>query len=160
MAAIELFDRRSQRSVPIAILLIAIALLIARFAYAPKQNGTRDLVRWVNPGEAVALARSTGKPILYDFTAEWCDPCHVLDAEVFGDDVAAREINERFIPVRITDRQQEDGRNAPEVDALEKRYFVRGFPTVVFVNANGSEVGRMEGYKGREELLRIMERVR
>lgn len=160
MAAIELFDRRSQRSVPIALLLIAIALLIARFAYAPKQDNRRDLVRWVNPAAAMALARSTGKPILYDFTAEWCEPCHVLDAEVFGDGVSAREINERFIPVRITDRQQEDGRNSPEVDALEKRYSVRGFPTVVFVNANGSEVGRMEGYKGREELLRIMERVR
>lgn len=160
MAAIELFDRRRQRSVPIALLVIAAALLVARFAYAPKQQSTRDLVRWVNPEAAVAMARATGKPILYDFTAEWCDPCHVLDAEVFGDEVAAREINERFIPVRITDRQQEDGRNSPEVDALEKRYSVRGFPTVVFVTGNGSEVGRMEGYKGREELLRIMERVR
>ena len=160
MAAIELFDRRSQRSVPVALLVIAAALLVARFAYAPKQESTTGLVRWVEPEAAVALARSTGKPILYDFTAEWCDPCHVLDAEVFGDDVAARQINERFIPVRITDRQQEDGRNSPEVAALEKQYSVRGFPTVVFVAPNGSEVGRMEGYKGREELLRIMERIR
>src|SRR5688500_14372062 len=160
MAAIELFDRRSQRSVPIALFLIALALLVARFAYAPKQQSTRDLVRWVDPEAAVALARSTGKPILYDFTAEWCEPCHVLDAEVFGEGVAARQINERFIPVRITDRQQEDGRNPPEVDALEKQYSVRGFPTIVFVNASGGEVGRMEGYKGRDELLRIMERVR
>lgn len=160
MAATELFDRRSQRSVPIVLFLIAIVLLVARFTYGRTEDKPHDLVRWVAPDVAVMRARSTGKPIMYDFTAEWCRPCHILDAEVFRDAEAAAMINEKFIPVRVTDRQQEDGRNSAEVEALEQRYSVRAFPTVIFANEKGTELGRMEGYKGRRELERIMERVR
>ena len=159
MAATELFDRRSQRSVPVALLLIGAVLLIARFTYTRKEE-SKDLVRWVAPDVAINRARSTGKPIMYDFTAEWCRPCHVLDAEVFRDARTAAEINERFIPVRITDRKQEDGSNSREVDALERQYSVRGFPTIVIASADGTELGRMEGYKGKPELERILERAR
>ena len=160
MAGIELFDRRSQRAVPIALLLIAAVLLIARFTYAGKEKNRHDLVRWVAPDVAIDRARDTGKPIMYDFTADWCQPCHLLDAAVFRDPAAAAKINERFIAVRITDRQQEDGENPPVVDALEKKYSVRAFPTIVIANADGTELARMEGFKGKREVERIMERVR
>ena len=160
MAATRLFDRRSQRSVPVALFVIAAALLIARFTYAPSKERSHDLISWVSPQAAASVASSTGKPILYDFTADWCRPCHLLDAEVFGDERLAAEIGERFVCVRITDRKQEEGRNAAYVDELQGRYAVRGFPTIVFTNAGGTELGRMEGYRGRAELERIMERVR
>jgi thiol:disulfide interchange protein len=157
----DLFDRRSQRSVPIALFVIAAALLVARFTYAPPaKDPSRKLVRWVSAQEAASLAHSEGKPILYDFTADWCRPCHLLDAEVFGDERMATDIGERFVCVRVTDRKQEEGKNAMYVDELQGRYAVRGFPTIVFTNAAGTELARMEGYRGRAELQRIMERVR
>jgi thioredoxin-related protein len=43
---------------------------------------------------------------------------------------------------------------------LEQRYVVRGFPTVVFVDANGSEQGRMEGFRGRDQFERLVESLR
>ena len=151
--------RTDQRSVPITLMIVAAALLIARFAYTPREP-MRGLVRWVSPRTGIQLARQTGKPMLFDFDAEWCRPCDQLDDEVFADGAIARDLNDRYIAIRVTDRKQEDGKNAPEVDALEQRYSVRGFPTVVFTDANGSEQARMEGYPGREEFERIMERVR
>lgn len=158
MAPTELFNRHSQRSVPWVLLLTAVVLLAARFTYSAKEE-KHDLVRWVAPDVAISRARATGKPIMYDFTAEWCRPCHMLDAAVFQDADAAAGINEKFIPVRITDRKQEDGSNSPVVDALEKKYSVRAFPTVIFANADGTELGRMEGFKSRAELERIADRV-
>ena len=160
MAGIELFDRRSQRAVPAALLLIAAVLLIARFTYGRDGERKHDLVRWVAPEVAIGRARSTGRPIMYDFTAEWCQPCHLLDDAVFRDPAAAAKINEKFVAVRVTDRQQEDGENPPVVDALEKKYSVRKFPTIVIANADGAELARMEGFKGKSELERIMESVR
>ena len=154
--------RTSQRSVPIVLIVIAAVLLAARFTYTPKQrdNGGQSLVRWVSPQVGIERAKDTGKPILIYFTAEWCGPCHVLEAEVFADPLIAGDLNDRFIAVKLTDRMQEEGRNTPEVAALEQRYSVRGFPTVVFVDANGSEQGRMEGYRGREQFERIVEQIR
>ena len=154
--------RTSQRYVPIALFIVAVALLGARVAHQtikrdPAQDG---LVRWTTPQEGLRLARATGKPLLFDFTADWCQPCHMLDAEVFRNPAIAREINDRFVAVRVVDRQQEEGKNTPEVAELQRKYGVRGFPTVVFADVTGGERGRMEGFRGREEFERVMERVR
>ena len=159
--------RTDQKSIPIVLFVIALALVAARVALpllkndAPKSSGTSggDIVQWLTPDEGLRLAQSTNKPILFDFTADWCQPCHMLDAEVFRNEVIAKEINERFIPVRVVDRRREEGRNVFEVDELQQRYSVRGFPTVVFADRNG-ERARMEGFQGREQFERMMESVR
>lgn len=155
--------RTDQRSFPVALMAIAAVLLVARVACAPRETAQQvgaQLVQWRTPAEGERLARESGKPILFDFTAEWCGPCHILDREVFQNEEVAQQINERFVAIRVTDRMREDGRNTPDVARLSERYGVRGFPTVVFADANGTERARMEGYGGRETFLRIMERAR
>lgn len=153
-----------QRSIPIALIAIAAVLLIGRVACKSRETASGgdagQLVKWHSPAEGLALARASGKPVMYDFTAEWCGPCHILDAQVFQNAEAAARINEHFIAIRVTDRMREDGRNPPDVAELEQRYTVRAFPTVIFADASGTERGRMEGFAGREEFLRILERAR
>jgi thiol:disulfide interchange protein len=155
--------RTDQRVVPVVLFIVAVALIAGRVAVhftkkAPAAN--RSAVRWLTPAEGMRLAETSNKPVLFDFTAEWCRPCHMLEAEVFSNAAIAHEINERFIPIRVTDRQQEEGRNSPEVDALQQRFAVNGFPTVVFADTTGTERGRMEGFRGREEFERVMESIR
>lgn len=153
----------SQRALPKWLIAIAILLVIARIAVhfsTREKTASNDAVNWVSLEEAAHLAVSSNRPILMDFTAEWCGPCHVLDAEVFRDPAMAKEINERFIAVRITDRLREDGANSQVVTDLQRRYRVNGFPTVVFADASGGESGRMEGYGGREQFRSVMESVR
>lgn len=154
--------RTSQRYVPIALFVVAALFLAGRIVVetTKKEPSKNALVRWTTPEEGLRLAEQTGKPLLFDFTAEWCGPCHMLDAEVFRDPGIAREINERFIPVRVVDRKREDGRNPPVVASLQMRYSVRGFPTVVFADAARVEKERMEGFRGREAFEQIMERAR
>ncbi len=151
---------RNQQSVPLLLIVVAFLLVTTRVAghfltpEAPKGN----LVQWV-PLEEVGTD-ATNRIVLLDFTAEWCMPCHILDEQVFGDPALAEEINARFIPVRVTDRQREDGRNSRSVESLQQRYGVRSFPTIIFAAPDGTERGRMEGYAGPEQFRRVMESIR
>lgn len=160
MERTELFNRASQRSVPLWLVIVAVTLLAARIAaiQIERHKGDESLVHWVELDEARSRSIAENKPILYDFTAAWCGPCRGLEEEVFNDPKLAERINEKFIPVRVTDRLREDGANSAPVQELQQRYTVRGFPTVVVADAGGTQQGRMEGFGfgGRDAFLRFV----
>jgi thiol:disulfide interchange protein len=150
----------NQRAIPLALIVVAALLLVARIVSAVVKTEPAGAVQWLSIEDGLARARATNKPILFDFTADWCAPCHQLDAAVFKNADFARRINAGFIPVRVVDRQQEEGQNRPDVAALQKQYAVRAFPTVVIADANGAERGRMEGFRDARQFERVMEQSR
>ena len=97
-----------------------------------------------------------GKPILYDFTAAWCPPCHRLDAEGLSDPQIASLISSAFELSRVVDRRREDGKNPRAIDELEGRYSVGGFPTLVVATPDGRPIARLVGYPGRNSLLQFL----
>lgn len=150
------------RPLPRLLLAAAVLLLIARIAlgiwnglHAP---AVTDLVEWVPIEQAPALAARTGKPLLYDFNAEWCGPCRAMEREVFSDPDLARHINDAFVPVSVVDRQREDGRNAPAVDALQKRFSVNSFPTLAIEFPGAFQHETLIGYRGVNPTMHWLQR--
>lgn len=84
---------------------------------------------------AVSTARAGGKPILIDFTADWCVTCKEIERNVFADpDVQTRLKNLAFIQADVTDYTEASR-------ALMQRFSVVGPPTILFVDpGTGQEI--------------------
>jgi len=110
-------------------------------------------VRWrpIREGEQEALA--AGKPVLYFFTADWCPPCNVLKRTLFQDEDVVALVEKQFVPIAVVDREQEDGVNTPEVEALGFRFLVTGLPTLVVARARGGPAVSQEGASGTEPTM-------
>jgi len=94
--------------------------------------------------QASAQAERTGKAVFIDFFTTWCGPCKRLDAETWPDPSVRAWIEERTIPIKLDAEIETD---------LAKRYAVRGYPTLLFVDASGQEIERLIGFLPPEDFL-------
>jgi thiol:disulfide interchange protein len=163
------FDRTKQRALPLWLVILTALLIIARVVSTryPVTSGTdvvrksaTSLVHWTPINLASAAALRSHRPILYEFSAEWCGPCHVLEREVFMNAALAAKINDGYIAVQVVDRQREEGHNAPAVQQLIDRYGITAFPTVVIAAADGKPRDKAIGYGGRDRFAAFIDRVR
>jgi thiol:disulfide interchange protein len=137
-------DLRPQRPFP-KVLAAAAGVALAARLFGPS---VQDRMKWVALAASEDAARASRRPILYNFTADWCGPCKRLERDVFADARSARWLGEQFVPVRVLDREREEGRNPDDVEQLQLRFGVQAFPTLVVVGADGAVLARLEGYAG------------
>jgi thiol-disulfide isomerase/thioredoxin len=118
----------------------------------PSDNASRpaEISNWTSYDSAVEESRRTGKPILLDFNAAWCGPCRMLKSQVFDDPGFGRRVQLAVIPVSVTDRQREDGRNSDEVESLMIRWRIEAFPTLIVYSPSTGQSDAMRGYGGAE----------
>jgi thiol:disulfide interchange protein len=87
---------------------------------------------------ALSRARSEGKPVVVNFYADWCVWCKRLDSTTLRDAQVASLLRDRVVPVSLD--VDGDGRD------LSVRYSVEGLPTILVLDADGREIGRIPGY--------------
>ncbi|MCI0453306.1 MAG: thioredoxin family protein, partial [Candidatus Latescibacteria bacterium] len=92
-------------------------------------------IAWI-PYEEAALAQAVeqGKPVVIDFSAEWCLPCKELDHLTFNQPEVI-EAAKGVVPLKADLTMH----GSPAVRELRKKYDIRGVPTIVFIDAAGRE---------------------
>lgn len=129
-----------------------VALIAAVWLGMPQR--AESSIRWQPfSGEGVESAHDAGRPVVIDFVADWCIPCHEMDQTTFADPKVRAEA-ERFEMFRADITQETDDNTE-----LTDRYRVRGVPTIIVLDDAGTEVKRLAGYTGGEELLQVMRNV-
>jgi thiol:disulfide interchange protein DsbD len=95
-------------------------------------------------------ARKDHKPVLIDFSANWCLPCKEMEMKTFPDP-AVREALGNWVLLKADLTQYSSG----PVEALKKTYGIQGVPTLVFIGTDGSERKdlRVVGFVPASELL-------
>jgi putative thioredoxin len=87
------------------------------------------------------LAASRLRPILVDFWADWCSPCHALAPHL------ERVVGELDGAVGLAKIEVDEGENMK----LAGHYRLRGFPTVILFQ-DGQERGRFSGARSSHQL--------
>ncbi|MCA8305838.1 protein-disulfide reductase DsbD [Burkholderia seminalis] len=103
-------------------------------------------------GELDALLKTSGKPVMLDFYADWCVSCKEMEHLTFTDArVQARLAQLHLVRADVT-------ANNPDDQALLKRFNLFGPPGIIFFDRSGNEIGRVVGYQAAETFLRSLDR--
>jgi tetratricopeptide (TPR) repeat protein len=117
-----------------------LAVVVAVWASCRKAEPERHWT-WQSAGlpETLAAARAQGASVLVEVYATWCPTCHQLEHDVFQAS-AGRLPADRLVGVRIDF-------DTPAGQEVATGYRVMGLPTTLVLDADGKELGRIEGYE-------------
>ena len=109
-----------------------------------------DAVVWMtNYDEAAKTAKDQNKPLVLFFTgSDWCVWCKKLESESLSTKDFEQAAASQFVFVKI-DFPQKGSQPAAEATKnkdLQKRFDVRGFPTIVILDPHGQKIG-VTGYR-------------
>lgn len=103
----------------------------------------------------LAAAKAENKPVMLDFSAEWCISCKEMDAFTFAD-AGVQTLLANFVILRadVTANDEQD-------KALNKRFQIFGPPMVLFFDRNGKELQdkRVVGFMPAEEFRQHLKKV-
>ncbi len=139
-----------RKAVGILLTTVAGALLVLG---ALKPSST---LSWqaLNYEQAKAEALGAERPLLVDFTADWCVACKKLDRSTFSQPDVAAEAG-RFVAIKIDATNADD----PAVEAVKDQLNVVGLPTVLLYDSAGNEAVRCTDFVTADAFLKVLQRV-
>lgn len=96
--------------------------------------------------EALEKASSEDKLIFVDAYATWCGPCKRMSRDAFPNSEVGAYFNEHFVNMKI---DMEKGMGLE----FRKKYPVRAFPTLFFINGSGKVVVKQTGARKAKDLI-------
>jgi len=97
--------------------------------------------------DVVKKAKDENKIIFIDVYATWCGPCKLLKKTTFTDKEVGEFFNTNFVNAAF-DGETKEGRK------LMERYDIHSYPTMLFINPDGSVKREAVGYHTAAQLLR------
>ena len=116
------------------------------------QNLRKPSVEWKEyTPQKLEEARTSGKPVMLDFYADWCIPCHELEQITYTDPKVIAAVSD-FIKLKVNLTNYESDRSK----RLGKEFDIVSVPTIVFIGNNGREVkeARITGFVKPEAFIK------
>jgi thioredoxin-related protein len=124
------------KSICLSALVVALAAQVA---------AADDTMPWAaNWDAAKKLAADSGKLIMVDVSTEWCYWCKKLDADTYAD-ARVIKLSAQVVPLKVD--AEKEGKD------LAAKYFVWGYPTILFLDAQGEIYSRVIGYLPPEPFM-------
>jgi thioredoxin-related protein len=126
-----------------ALFLIALAL-----PAASRVAGAAEL-RWLTWDAGLREAADSGRPILVDVYTDWCGWCKRMDRDVYARADVREALTRRFVPVKLDAESRHVASYQSQKlseRAIAAKFKVSGYPTTVFLSADGEHLVNVPGY--------------
>ena len=115
------------------------------------QHGTSPDENWgTNLEAALTKAKTANKMVFVDFTgSDWCPPCKALKKNVFNSDEFKAYAKKHLVLVELDfprDKSKVTKEQAAYNREQAKAFAVRGYPTVILMDADGKELTKKVGF--------------
>ncbi len=115
---------------------------------------------WLAFDDGMAKAKQDDKPIIIDFYTDWCHWCKVMDEKTFSDKIVKAELDEKFVTIRLNAEDRNatatyDGKTFNNVE-LTQAFGVTGYPTLAFLESDGTVITTLPGFVKPEQFLPIL----
>lgn len=112
-------------------------------------DGNNEKLNYYSGSYANALkeAKTQNKLVFIDAYTDWCGWCKKLDKTTFKDSSVVQYMNDHFIVLKL-DMEHGEG------PSIGNKYNVYSYPTLLFLQQDGKEVVRVEGFINAEEFLK------
>ncbi|HEV2170841.1 MAG TPA: cytochrome c biogenesis protein CcdA [Candidatus Binatus sp.] len=130
--------------------VVAVAALA--FMLYPRQAPEKLMFQPFNP-DLLASATEARKPVLIDFSADWCIPCREMEHSTFIDPSVVSEAR-RFVRMKANLTAQDK-----KTEDLMSRFEIQGVPTTMLIDSSGKVFQRKVGYIGASEMLSDLRQV-
>lgn len=116
---------------------------------------------WMTFPEALEAAEAEGKYVIIDIYAPWCPWCQKMQEEVYTDDRVLSRLDQHFEPGRLdaSDTEQEYVYEGHTFTAqqLAVSLGMRGTPTTVFLQSDGSYIAHLPGYIEVDQFQNVLD---
>lgn len=129
----------------------ALLLIITLFFGLKAANADEVTFEKGTFNEILKKAKDQNKIVMIDFVTDWCIWCKHLDMRVYNNAEVVDYANKHQINWK-TDAEKE-GKD------LAKKYGVNGYPTLVFVDADGNEIDKIVGYYPAPDFLENIKKI-
>jgi len=133
--------------------IIAILTMSIFFALPQQVNAAAPTYLELHTGDfnsALKTASESGKLLMVDFYADWCQPCKWMDKTTFTNSGVVDMLNSNFVTYKA---------NIDTKDGFltKEKYGIQFLPTILIFNTKGELVERLESTMAAEKLLPILE---